>query len=72
MTLQLNGAVELDINHQKLTLLKAYVLKESIVKDHYVIAEGNGCRVLLDTHLTDDLLQEGQIREVIRTIQETR
>ena len=42
------------------------------MKDHYVLAEENGCRVLLDTQLTEDLLQEGQIRELIRTIQETR
>jgi len=72
MTLQLNGSVELDIDHQKLTLLKTHVLKESIVKDHYVLAEENGCRVLLNTQLTNDLLQEGQIRELIRTIQDTR
>ncbi|WP_407080995.1 DUF5915 domain-containing protein [Lysinibacillus varians] len=48
------------------------MLKESIVKEHYVLAKENECRVLLDTYLTEDLLQEGQIRELIRTIQETR
>ncbi|UDK96761.1 hypothetical protein EYB33_10825 [Lysinibacillus sphaericus] len=37
-----------------------------------MLAKENECRVLLDTHLTEDLLQEGQIRELIRTIQETR
>ncbi|WP_309501231.1 DUF5915 domain-containing protein [Lysinibacillus sphaericus] len=49
-----------------------HVLKESIVKEQHVLAKENECRVLLDTHLTEDLLQEGQIRELIRTIQETR
>ncbi|MGE7840192.1 isoleucine--tRNA ligase [Lysinibacillus sp. NPDC093712] len=71
-TLQLKGAIELDIDNQKRTLLKTHVVKESLVKEHYVLAEENGCRVLLNTQLTNDLLQEGQIRELIRTIQDTR
>ncbi len=71
-TLQLKGEIEIVLDNQKSTLLRAHVLKESVVKDHYVLVEENGCRVLLDTNLTDDLLQEGQIRELIRTIQDTR
>jgi len=71
-TLQLKGEIEIVLDNQKSTLLRAQVLKESVVKDHYVLAEENGCRVFLDTHLTDDLLQEGQIRELIRTIKDTR
>lgn len=33
------------------------MLKESIVKEQHVLAKENECRVLLDTHLTEDLLQ---------------
>lgn len=70
--LQQTGAVTLTIDGEQLTLLKTHVLTESIVKEHYILAEDAACRVLLNVQLTTRLLEEGQIRELIRTIQDTR
>ncbi|KGR83180.1 DUF5915 domain-containing protein [Lysinibacillus boronitolerans] len=57
---------------QQLTLLREHVIAESIVKDHYILAEDSTCRVLMNVQLTESLLQEGQMRELIRTIQDAR
>ena len=70
--LQQTGSITLTIDGEQLTLLKAHVLTESIVKEHYILAEDAACRVLLNVQLTTSLLEEGQIRELIRTIQDTR
>ncbi|GAB0167722.1 isoleucine--tRNA ligase [Lysinibacillus sp. CTST325] len=70
--LQRTGSVPLTIDGEQVTLLKAHVLTESIVKGQYILAEDASCRVLLNVHLTASLLEEGQIRELIRTIQDTR
>ncbi len=70
--LQQTGSVMLTIDGELVTLLKAHVLTESIVKEHYILAEDAACRVLLNIQLTTSLLDEGQIRELIRTIQDTR
>ncbi|MFJ7183791.1 isoleucine--tRNA ligase [Lysinibacillus xylanilyticus] len=70
--LQRTGSVTLTIDGEKITLLKEHVLTESIVKEHYILAEDASCRVLMNVHLTASLLEEGQIRELIRTIQDTR
>ncbi len=71
-SLQRDGAVKLNIEGLEITLLPVHVVNESMVKEHYILAEDTSCRVLLNTHLTEDLLQEGQIRELIRSIQDTR
>lgn len=70
--LQQTTSVTLTIDGEQLTLLKTHVLTESIVKEHYILAEDAACRVLLNVQLTTRLLEEGQIRELIRTIQDTR
>ncbi len=70
--LQQTGSVALTIDGEQLTLLKEHVLTESVVKEQYILAEDGSCRVLLNVHLTTSLLEEGQIRELIRTIQDTR
>ncbi|MEO4052882.1 isoleucine--tRNA ligase [Solibacillus sp. CAU 1738] len=71
-TLQQNGALTITIDGQVVSLLAQHLLKESTVRENYVLAEDASCRVLLDTKLTENLLQEGQIRECIRTIQDAR
>lgn len=70
--LQHHGTVDLMMDGQQLTLLREHVIAESIVKDHYILAEDSTCRVLMNVQLTESLLQEGQIRELIRTIQDAR
>ena len=70
--LQKNGALVISIDGREVTILAQHLLKESTVRENFVLEEDASCRVLLDTHLTESLLQEGQIRECIRTIQEAR
>ena len=71
-TLQSKGTLDIVIKDQTFTLLDSHVLKESLLKENYVLAEESSCRVLLHTYLTEELLQEGQMRELIRTIQDNR
>lgn len=71
-TLNSQGYLDFSVSNEPLKLLKEHVLKESIVKENYVLAENSACRVLLNTQLTDDLIEEGQIRELIRAIQDKR
>ncbi|MEA0552994.1 isoleucine--tRNA ligase [Lysinibacillus irui] len=70
--LQQQGALDIVIEDQQLTLLSTHVVAESVVKEHYIKAEDSTCRVLLNVQLTESLLQEGQMRELIRTIQDAR
>lgn len=72
MQLQREGSVQISIDSQHLELTKAHVLNESNVIEGYALAEDATCRILLNTQLTEDLLQEGQVRELIRMIQDTR
>ncbi|WP_342532467.1 isoleucine--tRNA ligase [Lysinibacillus sp. FSL K6-0057] len=70
--LQQQGTVDIMMEGQQLTLVTEHVIAESIVKDHYILAEDSTCRVLMNVQLTESLLQEGQMRELIRTIQDAR
>lgn len=70
--LQLEGKLKVTIEKEEFLLLAEHVIEESVVEARYVLAEEGTCRVLLDTHLTDELLQEGQMRELIRAIQDAR
>ena len=70
--LRRTGSIALSFDGEQVTLLKSHVLTESIVKDQYMLAEDASCRVLINVHLTSSLLEEGQIRELVRTIQDTR
>ncbi|MEG0470982.1 MAG: isoleucine--tRNA ligase [Solibacillus sp.] len=66
------GYLDFTVSNQSLILLKEHVLKESIVQENYILAENSACRVLLNMQLTEDLIEEGQIRELIRAIQDKR
>jgi len=70
--LQHNGSINFVMEGQQLTLLAAHVVAEAVVKEYYRLAEDSTCRVLMNVQLTESLLQEGQMRELIRTIQDAR
>jgi isoleucyl-tRNA synthetase len=71
---QLNetGLLTLDIDGNKVDLTMEDVLTEMTQKEGYVSEVDNGITVVLDTHLTEALIEEGNVREVISKIQTMR
>ncbi len=53
-------------------ITKDDVLVETKQKDGYVAASENGYTVVLDTNLTDELIEEGFVREIVSKIQTMR
>ncbi|MCP1357334.1 isoleucine--tRNA ligase [Aneurinibacillus migulanus] len=55
-----------------LTITKEEVLIEKVPKDGFAVATNGSYTVVLDTTLTEELIQEGLARELLRAIQEYR
>ncbi len=70
----LNATNELkfDINGEAVILSKEDLLIEMVEKEGYVSANDNQMTVVLDTNLTDELIEEGYVRELISKIQTMR
>lgn len=66
------GALKLKINDQEITLLKEDLLIDTAQTEGYVSENDNGITVVLDTNLTNELLEEGFVREIISKIQTMR
>ncbi|MGQ9584118.1 MAG: isoleucine--tRNA ligase [Anaerolineae bacterium] len=64
--------VELTVEGQKVRLTPEEVQVEMHPREGFAVAEEAGCLVALDTRLTDELIQEGRAREVVRQIQTLR
>ena len=71
---ELNGAGELkfDINGAPIVLSKEDLLIEMVQKEGYVSENDNQMTVVLDTNLTQELIEEGYVRELISKIQTMR
>lgn len=71
---QLNAkeALKFDVNGQEVTLFREDLLIESAQMDGYVSENDNGITVVLDTNLTEELLEEGFVREIISKVQTMR
>lgn len=67
-----DGKILISLESGSLELSKEHVLMESHVEEGYALAEDGPYKVLLNTTLTPDLLEEGAIRDFIRFIQDTR
>jgi isoleucyl-tRNA synthetase len=65
-------SVALTIDGQSYDLLPDELLVESSSPEGYVVAEGNGVLVALDTAVTPELEAEGLARELVRNIQDAR
>ena len=66
------GSLKLDINGQEVTLFKEDLLIDTTQIEGYVSENDNGITVVLDTNLTEELLEEGFVREIISKIQTMR
>jgi isoleucyl-tRNA synthetase len=64
--------LKLNVDGQMIELAPDALLVESISADGLACAEDAGYLVGLDTTLTDELVREGLIREIVRTIQDAR
>ena len=70
--LNANGILKLTIEGQDIELTKDDLLISTTQKEGYVAATDNGYTVVIDTNLTEELLEEGFVREIISKIQTMR
>ena len=66
------GSLKLDVNGQEITLFTEDLLIDTAQIPGYVSENDNGITVVLDTNLTDELLEEGFVREIISKVQTMR
>ena len=67
-----SGALKLDIGGQEVTLFKEDLLIDTAQVEGFVSENDNGITVVLDTNLSEELLKEGFVREIISKIQTMR
>ena len=70
--LNASEALKLDIDGQEVTLSRDDLLIESAQMEGYVSENDNGITVVLDTNLSEELLEEGFVREIISKVQTMR
>ena len=70
--LNANDSLKLDVNGQQITLFREDLLIETAQTEGYVSEDDNGITVVLDTNLTEELLREGFVREIISKVQTMR
>ena len=70
--LKSTGAIHFDFDGTKVSLEEADLLIETAQKEGYYTVSDNGISVALDINLTDDLINEGFIRELISKVQTMR
>ena len=70
--LNTKGILKLDIDGNEVELTPEDVLTEMTQKEGYLSETDNGITVVLDTNLTEELLEEGFVREIISKIQTMR
>ena len=70
--LNANGSITFDVNGTSVVLCKDDLLIDMAQKEGYVSQADNNMTVVLDTNLTEELIEEGFVREVISKIQTMR
>ena len=70
--LSATGALKLDVNGQEITLFKEDLLIDTAQIEGYVSENDGKVTVVLDTNLTEALLEEGFLREIISKVQTMR
>lgn len=66
------GQLKLKLADQEVVLEKDDLLIETAQIEGYVSGSDNGITIVLDTNLTDELIEEGFVREIISKIQTMR
>ena len=66
------GSLKLDVNGQEVVLFKEDLLIDTAQVEGFVSENDNGITVVLDTNLTEELLEEGFVREIVSKIQTMR
>ena len=70
--LRANGVLVLDIDGNKVELTEEDLLIETAQTEGYVTESDGETSVVLDTNLTEELLEEGFVREIISKVQTMR
>lgn len=70
--LEQNGSVELDLNDEKIAVEKDFVDVKISAKEGFAVAMENNIFAILDTNLSQELIDEGISREIISKIQQMR
>ena len=70
--LNASDALRLNISGQEVTLFREDLLIETAQTEGYVSENDNGITVVLDTNLSEELLEEGFVREIISKVQTMR
>jgi isoleucyl-tRNA synthetase len=70
--LDTEGAIKLSIDGNEISLAAEDLLIETVQKEGYQAESDNGITVVLDTNLTDELIEEGFVRELTSKIQDMR
>ncbi len=70
--LDANGALILALSDGEISLTPEELLIETAQAENYVSMADNGITVVIDTHLTEALIEEGFVREIISKIQTMR
>ncbi|MBE5939424.1 MAG: isoleucine--tRNA ligase [Lachnospiraceae bacterium] len=71
-TLNAEGALKFDVDGVNIELTKEDLLIEMVQAEGFVAQNDNKITVVLDTNLTEELIEEGFVREVISKIQTMR
>ena len=66
------GAITFTADGTEIALAVEDLLIETVQKEGYHAESGNGVTVVLDTNLTDELIEEGFVRELVSKIQTMR
>lgn len=67
-----NGQLQINVKGQTVTLEKEHIKVEYQVASGFEMTGDEQLKVILDVTLTPQLVEEGQVRELIRAIQDTR
>lgn len=70
--IQNNGSIDLEVNGETVTLTTEEVLVQTEAKGEDAVASDKGVTVLVDGHLTPELIEEGIARDFVRNINEAR